>query len=80
MWARVEAISTVCCSAAVTQEVSQFKKQKRRFDCSNQRLCYSFLFTEVFEKGWRRSHVHVPAADLYPDNALRRAVPGQHPN
>jgi hypothetical protein len=38
------------------------KKQKRRFDRSNQRLCYSFLFTEVFEKGWRQFHVHGIAA------------------
>jgi hypothetical protein len=56
------------------------KKQKRRFDRSKPRLCYSFLFTEVFEKGWQLSHVHGQAADLYPDNALRRAIPGQHPN
>ncbi len=40
------------------------KKQKRRSDRSDQRLCYSFLFTEVFEKGWRHSHVHVHAADF----------------
>ena len=40
------------------------KKQKRHFDCSKQRLCYSFLFTEVFEKGWRLSHVHVRATDF----------------
>jgi hypothetical protein len=56
------------------------QKQKRRFDCSIRRFCYSFSKHRSAHKGWRLSHVHVPVAVfLFRRRSAGSHFSGQHP-
>ncbi len=57
------------------------KKQKRRYDCSLQRFCFSFQNTEVFLEDVGNSRMYTfELPILYSEESLRRAFSGQNPS